>query len=57
MRRDKLSISQQQQVPPVPPTIWHQLPESHRHQLAHLVAQLIQRVRQAVSDKEQNHER
>lgn len=56
MRRDKLSISQQQQVPPVPPTIWHQLPESHRHQLTHLVAQLIQRARTAQLDKERNHE-
>jgi hypothetical protein len=57
MRRDKLSISQQQnQVPPVPPTIWYQLPESHRHQLAHLVAQLMQRARAAKLDKERNHE-
>jgi hypothetical protein len=55
MRRDKLSISQQQNQ--VPPTIWHQLPESHRHHLAHLVAQLIQRARAAKLDKERNHER
>jgi hypothetical protein len=41
----------------VPPTIWHQLPPTSQQQLAHLVAQLIQRVRQAASDKEREHER
>ena len=41
---------------PVPPTIWQQLPPTSQQQLAHLVAQLIQRVRQAASDKERNHE-
>lgn len=54
MRRDQPRLSQQQN--PVPPTIWHQLPESHRHQLAHLVAHLIQRARIAKLDKERNHE-
>jgi hypothetical protein len=58
MQSSKLRASKQQdQLPPVPTTVWPQLPESHQQQLAHLVAQLIQRVRQAVSDKEQNHER
>ncbi len=58
MRRDQLRASKQQrQIPPVPTTIWHQLPESHQQQLAHLVAQLIQRIRQAAPDKEQNDER
>ena len=58
MQSSKLRASKQQdQLPPVPTTIWHQLPESHQQQLAHLVAQLIGRVRGATSDKEQNHER
>ncbi len=48
---------QPNQIPPVPTTIWHQLPPSSQQQFAHLVAQLIQRVRVAKSDKEQNHER
>ena len=41
----------------VPPTMWHQLPPTSQQQLAHLVAQLIQRIRQAASDKERDHER
>ena len=58
MRRDQLrAFNQQDQVSPTPPTIWHQLPESHQQQLAYLVAQLIQRIRGAKSDKEPNHER
>ena len=58
MQSSKLRASKQQdQLPAVPTTIWHQLPASHQQQLAHLVAQLIQRVRVAKSDKEQNHER
>jgi hypothetical protein len=58
MQSSKLRASHRQNpIPPVPITIWHQLPESHQQQLAHLVAQLIQRVRAAASDKEHRHER
>ncbi len=57
MQSSKLRASDQpNQIPPVPPTIWHQLPESHQQQLAHLVAQLIQRIRRAMKDQENNHE-
>jgi hypothetical protein len=48
--------SHSNQIPPVPATIWHQLPTSSQQQLAHLVAQLIQRVRRAKSDKGHNDE-
>jgi hypothetical protein len=58
MRRDQLSASKHQhQIPPGPTTMWHQLPASSQQQLAHLVAQLIQRIRQAAPDKEQSYER
>jgi len=58
MQSRKLSTSKQQdQVSPVPTTIWHQLPASSQQQLAHLVAQAIQRARQAASDKERIYER
>ena len=58
MQSSKLRASKQpNQIPPVPTTIWHQLPPSSQQQLAHLVARLIQRVRVAKSDKEQKHER
>ena len=57
MQRDKLRTSKQQdQVSPVPTTMWHQLPASSQQQLAYLVAQLIQRVRRAVKEQENNHE-
>jgi hypothetical protein len=57
MQSRKLRASDQpNQIPPVPPTIWHQLPASSQQQLASLVAQLIQRVRRAVKDQENNHE-
>ncbi len=49
-------LNQHNTVPPVPTTIWHQLTPTSQQQLAHLVAQLIQRVLQAQSDKEHNHE-
>ena len=55
--RQRQASNQQDQVSPAPPTIWHQLPVSSQQQLAYLVAQLIQRVRQAAFDKESNHER
>ena len=58
MQSSKLRASKQpNQIPPVPATIWHQLPPSSQQQLAHLVAQLIQRVRVAKSDKGYNDER
>ncbi len=58
MQRDQLRVSKQQdQIPPVSPTIWHQLPTSSQQQLAHLVAHLIQCARGAKLDKEHNRER
>ena len=58
MQSSKLRASKQpNQIPPVPTTIWHQLPAGSQQQFAHLVAQLIQRVRVAQSDKEHHHER
>jgi hypothetical protein len=48
--------TQRSTVPPVPSTIFHRLPPSSQQQLAHLVAELIQRVRIAVKDKEHDHE-
>ena len=47
----------QNPVSPVPATIFYQLPQSHQQQLAHLIADLIRRVRAARQDKEGNHER
>jgi len=47
---------QQPLIPPAPTTIWHQLPVTSQQQLAHLVAELIQRVRTADKDKEQKNE-
>ena len=47
----------QNTVPSVPTTIFHQLPQSHQQQLAHLIADLIRRVRTAAQDKEGDHER
>ena len=51
------AANQKIQISPIPTTIWHQLPKSHQQQLAHLVAQLIQRARVATKDKEPNYER
>ena len=47
----------QNTVSPVLTTIFHQLPQSHQQQLAHLIADLIRRVRTAAQDKEGDHER
>ena len=44
-------------VPPVPATIFYRLPQNHHVPLAHLVADLIRRVRTATQDKEDNRER
>jgi hypothetical protein len=46
----------QNTVAPVPTTIFHQLPQSHHVPLAHLIADLIRRVRTAAQDKEGDHE-
>ncbi len=44
-------------VSPIPTTIFHRLPQSHQQQLAHLVADLIRRVRTAAQTREGDHER
>ena len=54
--RQAHSSNQQNSVSPVPTTLWDQLPPTSQQQLASLVAQLIQRVRRAVKDQENNHE-
>ena len=43
-------------VPSVPTTIFHQLPQSHQQQLAHLVADLIRRMHTAKQKREGEHE-
>ncbi len=43
-------------VSPVQQTLWYRLPPSSQQQLAHLVADLIQRIRRAAQDKEHEHE-
>ncbi len=55
-RQRHLSIPQNT-VSPVPTTIFHQLPQSHQQQLAHLLADLIRHVRTARAAKEGDHER
>ena len=55
--RQTRSPNHQNQILPVPTTIWHQLAPTSQQQLAHLVAELIRRVRQAAPDKERDHER
>ena len=47
----------QSPVSPIPTTIFHRLPQSQKPQLAHLVADLIRRVRTAAQDKEDKYER
>jgi hypothetical protein len=47
----------QNPVSPVPATIFYRLPQSQKPQLAHLIADLIRRVRTAAQDKEGDHER
>ena len=44
-------------VAPVPTTIFHQLPQSHQKQLAHLIADLIRRMHAARSNREGDHAR
>src|SRR5258707_5031639 len=48
---------QQSIVSPVPTTIFQRLPQSHQQQLAHLIAELIRRVRTAAQNREGDHER
>jgi len=55
--RQRQSPILQTPMPPVPATIFYRLPQSHQQQLAHLVADLIRRVRTATQDKEANRER
>jgi len=55
--RQRQSPILQTPIPPVPTTIFCRLPQSHRQQLAHLVADLIRRVRAAAQDKEDTRER
>jgi hypothetical protein len=54
--RQRQSPILQTPVSPVPTTIFCRLPQSHQQQLAHLVADLIRRVRTATQDKEANRE-
>jgi hypothetical protein len=55
--RQRQSPILQPPVSPVPATVFCRLPQSHQQQLAHLVADLIRRVRVATQDKEDNRER
>jgi hypothetical protein len=55
--RQRQSSNQQSTVPPVPLTIFQRLPASSQQQLAHVVAELILRVRTTAQDKERDHER
>ncbi len=54
--RQRQPSIQQSTVSPVPTTIFHRLPQSHQQQLAHLIADLIRRVRTAAQDREGDHE-
>ena len=47
----------QNPVSPVSVTIFHQLPQSHQRQLAHLIADLIRRMHAAKQNREGDHER
>lgn len=55
-RQRQLSIPQNT-VPLVPLTIFHQLPQSHQQQLAHLVADLMRRLYAGKQNREGDHER
>ncbi len=46
----------QNTISPVPTTIFHQLPQSHQQQLAHLIAGLIRRMHAAKQNREGDHE-
>jgi hypothetical protein len=47
----------QSPVSPVSMTIFPRLPQSHQQQLAHLIADLIRRVRTAAQTREDDHDR
>ncbi len=55
--RPRPSFEHQSNVPPIPQTLWQRLPASSQQQLAHLIAELIQRVRTTAQEKERDHER
>ena len=55
-RQRHLSIPQNT-VSAIPTAIFHQLPQSHQQQLAHLIADLIRRMRAARPTREGAHER
>ena len=55
--RQRQSPILQTPVPPVPATIFYRLPQSHQQQLAHLIADLIRRVRTAAQTREDDHDR
>ncbi len=50
-------IIQQSPVSPDATTILQRLPQSHQQQLAHLIADLIRRLRTAAQEREGDHER
>ncbi|GHO88169.1 hypothetical protein [Dictyobacter formicarum] len=50
-------IIQPRPVSADPTTIFQRLPQSHQQQLAHLIADLIRRLRIAAQEREGNHER
>jgi hypothetical protein len=55
------SRQHQPSLPPIPvapvlTTSFHQLPQSHQQQLAHLIADLIRRMRAAKHNREGDHE-
>ena len=54
--RPRQSSIAQNTVSPVPTTIFYQLPQSYQQQLAHLIADLIRRVRTAAQTREDDHE-
>ncbi len=55
--RPRQSSIAQNTVSPVPTTIFYQLSQSYQQQLAHLIADLIRRVRTAAQTREDDHER
>ncbi len=55
--RPRQSTILQTPISPVPTTIFCRLPQSHQQHLAHLIADLIRRVRTARSKREGDHER
>src|SRR5262245_30695994 len=55
--RQRQSPILQTLVSPVPTTIFCRLPQRQKPQLAHLLADLIRRVRTATQDQEGDHER